>query len=368
MNGNLRENRAGFETERSMTQEAKDVLLKIDNIRGVHVQSLNSHGLQNTMLVLNSQSHSQEQFERINIFDFNSPTIPRNIELHFQSLHGTNTIIHGRDIEKEGEILISERIFKEYNIPNPELFINNYITIQGCMTNFFADGVPKTEFVILEPKKIVGILDERLDEIWFFNRFIIKQDITQEEMVWVEVCFESFEGIESTLLSIYEMFPEAIKGWYMGTHIIEDMRFIERVQSFVQSFLLMLIIVIVIMFLASTIFNQYFLLKKNKSFYGILKAKGLTNVRLSMMYFFELFFILLISGITGFGLSFALIAVLNIPFNIFLGFQFVFTFLNVITVFLSMFILAIVFATLITTVIYFFILKKDTVYLLRCNN
>gem|GEM_PF-2069712 len=374
MHGSLRENRAGFRTTWENIYERQNELYGIDNVQGVRAERLNPTFLQNITIRLNSQPFVGGQSSSIVAVDALSPTIPKNIELLFYNNYGTSPIMEGgRDIENEGEILISQRIFELHNIPNPEMFINSYITVQGEMVIFDGDffiGELAPVFTSFS-FQLVGILDSRLDSLWSFNRLVTKADLSNDDAVWVEVCFISFDGVEDTLYSLFELFPEvALHGhwWYGGQNIIYDMRFIERVQDFIQNFLLMLIIVIVIMFLASTIFNQHYLLKKNKSFYGILKAKGMMNSKLTAMYFIELLVILLLAQFLGFGLSFALIGILNIPFNAFFGFVFVFTPLNIIFAFLFAMSATLTFAISITAIIYFSILRKETVTLLRGNN
>ena len=369
--GSILENRAGMITAAQVTKSIREEVLSIDNIRGVQVQRLDSPFLESITIRLNAQPFFGSINARIHAFDLNSPSIPTNFEMLFQSTHGVNAIKYGEDIQNEREMLVSERVFNLYGISNPQMFIGSYITVQGTRRVFnFETGTYDFMFTSIS-YRLVGILDSRLDSILQGHYFITKANLLSDAMVLIEVCFESFDGVEHSLESLFVLFPDVYLNamwWYYGFGILYDMRFIERVQGFIQSFLLMLIVVIVVMFFASTIFNQYFLLKKNKSFYGVLKAKGMTNSRLTIMYFIEIFVILLLSQLISFGLSFGFIGVLNIPFYQFFRFTFLFTPWKIILTLLLATFATIFFAVIITSVIYFAIFKKEAVRLLRGNN
>ena len=111
--------------------------------------------------------------------------------------------------------------------------------------------------------------------------------------------------------------------------------------------------------------NQYYLLQKNSTFYGILKANGVDNKSVFLTHMFELAITLLISLVLAFGVGVGAFFIMQLLFDDFLGIDLVFPAGAAVGSFFGFAALCIGLAVLITVFIYNKILKKPPVYLLK---
>lgn len=280
--------------------------------------------------------------------------VPENAELAFKEKTSSNPIKFGRNIQNKGEVIVSEFLLELIDIL-PELAIGENIEITS--------GEYKLNAVVC------GVLDARFMYTynWYYTDVVGYQQSDMENNVF-EFSLKKFVGNDGLIENIENMIPEneGVSFWY-GTYIMGKMRIVEAQETLCSRFLNLISIMIFLVMCVYVACNQVYLMRKNVVFYGILKANGVSNKNIFIIHFLELFllclFSLVLSILASIGIFFALKYMMANVYSINILFSYL-TLVWSIPVFLFV---GAILSCLLTLYIYFYILKKPPIYLLKAE-
>lgn len=122
---------------------------------------------------------------------------------------------------------------------------------------------------------------------------------------------------------------------------------------------------IIVALLLNVLTSMGFLMIKKSNYYGILRAYGVQRYTLFNMMFLEIFILAMISAFIAYGLTYAIVALLDIAMASLIGIGVTFTPLNIGMTFFVAIVSSAILACLVALVNYAIIVRKDIVKLLK---
>ena len=277
--------------------------------------------------------------------------VSENIAKAFTASTDEKLLICGSNISHKEDILLSEQALNWFGLNASNDLIGKQITIING--EYSLNGI------------LCGILNSKL--FGFANSrvgFIGNQE-ESARYGYVDISLKSFLGNDDFFDEMDEMFGVEDNHYFLGNNEMGKMQLMLGQQILCSKFLSLICVIIVLVSFAYISCNQFYLLQKNSTYYGVLKANGVSNRGVFAIHLFELIMLcvtaLIIAFVASIGIFFALRAVLLEVFYIDLIFS-----AGVAVGCLFAFIgLGILFSFLITLFIYKKLLSKPTIYLLK---
>lgn len=342
-----------------MNKETLREIQSYDNVRNIILMTNyipNNTG--NYFFIINDEKIELKnpRYFSIDIIDINSKTLSDNYSIEFENKFNQSIFKYGRDIENIDEMIVCESLFDYIGIQYNESIINSNVQL-------ICDDT------IIYSKKIIGILDSRIQELSMFNNSLlcIKEDLSDCSEVVTEISLKDFSATESTLAMLKNKYN--CDYLFLGNSILESITMIINQKDFIGNFLSLICFVIVIVFLLNIIQNQILLFSKNTGFYGVLKAQGASKRNIFWLIFAELFTICLIAMIISFSLSILIMVLLKNTLALIIGLEIILPSILTLFFLLMLFVLLTLFFTLsITIIIYILYIKKPSIELLKIDD
>ncbi len=281
--------------------------------------------------------------------------IPLNYDIVLKQTTNQSAILAGTDMKNDNDILVSEIVLQYLGITNLQAALGKEIQIENGELKF--EGT------------ICGILNRQLIEDQNFLECFVayKSEDCNISDDYCYISLTTFKNSNKLVSFIESILTDDSDYFWFGTNIEEIMAIIESQKELCNSFLsfLSLIIVLVICIYISS--NQFYLLQKNSLFYGILKAHGVNNKGVFWVFFLELFLMCILAELfailLSIGIFSAIKSIISEVFFIDLGLP-----LNVVAWSVPVFLALGLFLSLsITFFVYYKILRKSPIYLLKCK-
>lgn len=343
----------------NMDKETLREIQSYDNVRNIILMTkFIPNNISKYFLIINDKKIELNNpvYSSIDIIDINSQTLSANYNIEFENKFKQSIFKYGKDIENVDEMIACESFFDYIGMQYDENIINTNIQL-FC------------EDTIVYSKKIVGILDSRIQDLSMYNNSLlcIKDDLSDCSEVVIEISLKDFSKSNSTLATLKNKYN--CDYLFLGNGILESITMIINQKNFIGSFLSLVCFVIVIVFLLNIIQNQILLFSKNTGFYGVLKAQGASKRKIFWLIFAELFMICLITMIISFLLSIFIIALLKSTLALIIGLEIVLPSILTLFFILMLFVLLTLLFTLsITIIIYMFYIKKPSIELLKIGD
>lgn len=343
----------------NMDKETLREIQSYDNVRNIILMTkFIPNNISKYFLIINDKKIELNNpvYSSIDIIDINSQTLSANYSIEFENKFKQSIFKYGKDIENVDEMIVCESFFDYIGMQYDENIINTNIQL-FC------------EDTIVYSKKIVGILDSRIQDLSMYNNSLlcIKDDLSDCSEVVIEISLKDFSKSNSTLATLKNKYN--CDYLFLGNGILESITMIINQKNFIGSFFSLVCFVIVIVFLLNIIQNQILLFSKNTGFYGVLKAQGASKRKIFWLIFAELFMICLIAMIISFLLSIFIIALLKSTLALIIGLEIVLPSILTLFFILMLFVLLTLLFTLsITIIIYMFYIKKPSIELLKIGD
>lgn len=343
----------------NMDKETLREIQSYDNVRNIILMTkFIPNNISKYFLIINDKKIELNNpvYSSIDIIDINSQTLSANYSIEFENKFKQSIFKYGKDIENVDEMIVCESFFDYIGMQYDENIINTNIQL-------FCDDT------IVYSKKIVGILDSRIQDLSMYNNSLlcIKDDLSDCSEVVIEISLKDFSKSNSTLATLKNKYN--CDYLFLGNGILESITMIINQKNFIGSFLSLVCFVIVIVFLLNIIQNQILLFSKNTGFYGVLKAQGASKRKIFWLIFAELFMICLIAMIISFLLTIFIIALLKSTLALIIGLEIVLPSILTLFFILMLFVLLTLLFTLsITITIYMFYIKKPSIELLKIGD
>lgn len=343
----------------NMDKETLREIQSYDNVRNIILMTkFIPNNISKYFLIINDKKIELNNpvYSSIDIIDINSQTLSANYSIEFENKFKQSIFKYGKDIENVDEMIVCESFFDYIGMQYDENIINTNIQL-FC------------EDTIVYSKKIVGILDSRIQDLSMYNNSLlcIKDDLSDCSEVVIEISLKDFSKSNSTLATLKNKYN--CDYLFLGNGILESITMIINQKNFIGSFLSLVCFVIVIVFLLNIIQNQILLFSKNTGFYGVLKAQGASKRKIFWLIFAELFMICLIAMIISFLLTIFIIALLKSTLALIIGLEIVLPSILTLFFILMLFVLLTLLFTLsITIIIYMFYIKKPSIELLKIGD
>lgn len=343
----------------NMDKETLREIQSYDNVRNIILMTkFIPNNISNYFLIINDKKIELNNpvYSSIDIIDINSQTLSANYSIEFENKFKQSIFKYGKDIENVDEMIVCESFFDYIGMQYDENIINTNIQL-------FCDDT------IVYSKKIVGILDSRIQDLSLYNNSLlcIKDDLSDCSEVVIEISLKDFSKSNSTLATLKNKYNYDYL--FLGNGILESITMIINQKEFISNFLSLVCFVIVIVFLLNIIQNQILLFSKNTGFYGVLKAQGASKRKIFWLIFAELFMICLIAMIISFLLSIFIMELLKSTLALIIGLEIVLPSIMTLFFLLILFVLLTLLFTLsITITIYMFFIKKPSIELLKIGD
>lgn len=296
----------------------------------------------------------------IDFMDSNSGSIiqPNDIMESDYRWDNPDLIAQGKDEVKGNEILLSKALVNEYRLNGT---LNQEIEIHYMNERFKV--------------KVVGILGDKYHLLTGNEQsaqmvMSVESDLYKAFSIKPEMAFYTELHIVDYLTSqavAQDVISEAgIINFSMGSEYgLAMASTISIVNIVITGVMASVGIGIVVALLLNVLTSMGFLMTKKSNYYGILRAYGVQRYTLFNMMFLEIFILAIISALVAYGLTYAIVAIMDIALASMIGIGVTFTPLNV----GMTFILAIgssgILASLVALVNYIKIVRKDITVLLR---
>ena len=292
------------------------------------------------------QIEAGKYFNAYLISDKSDHSIPENMSKAYGA-SGINLITYGKDITNKDDILLSEKSLSLLNIDASDELIGKSIALTNGEFSISGQICGILNGEVYSTTLFIGCLDSSVP----YNR--------------VDISLKSFLGNNDFFNKMDEMFGEEDNHYFLGNNEIEKMQLILGQQTLCSKFLSLICVIIVIVSFAYVTCNQFYLLQKNSTYYGVLKANGVSNGGIFSIHLFELIMLcttaLIIAFIASIGIFLALQKVFTEVFYI----ELIFSVGIAIGYLFALIALGILFSFLITLFIYKKLLSKPTIYLLK---
>jgi hypothetical protein len=282
----------------------------------------------------------------------NGTVLPENISLAFKEKTAAEPIKYGRNIQNTEDVIISEQIAESLGIL-PDDIIGERIKI--VCGEYELNGV------------VCGVLDKRIMYTynWCSSDIICYQSDEIESNVY-EISLKNFIGNEELIENIAKMIPEG-KGvsYWFGDYIINKIQVVEAQEELCSKFLSFMSVIVFFVMCVYVGCNQFYLMRKNSVFYGLLKSNGVSNKNIFIIHFLELFLLCLFSLALGVLCSVGILFVLQYAMANAFSISISFPFLSLIWSIPLFIFVGAVLSCLLTLYIYLHILKKPPIHLLN---
>jgi hypothetical protein len=226
------------------------------------------------------------------------------IQNYLANITNNNTeplFLYGGDLQNDGGVLLNKADADLLGLTDLAGLIGK--------TLMLADG----EFSFTA--KIKGITNPNAPHGFLFDRSVCGDEYFALNPV-LHVSLKDFVRAEKTIALMESLYGKDGGGdwddgiWfvYWGRSVLDKMAFLQKQQGLCDRFFSLLSVItfaVVFLYIAS---NQYFLLKKNTGYYGILKAAGMSERKIFLLYLSELLAVGLISLLVSAGLAAAAFA------------------------------------------------------------
>jgi len=289
----------------------------------------------------------------------------------FSAKTGENLIKYGRDLKNEEDILISENLLEAAGINGREELIGKSISLYGEYTRTYitAEGEEERHFTVDMRGNLSGIINGKFADAfdWYYGSDFVDYMKDGESATWTDVSLKSFSGNEEFFEKMNELFPEDgdIDHFFDGAGTLSEMKTVEGQQMLCNRFLSLIAAVLFVVICVYVASNQFYLLQKNSTFYGILKANGVDNKSIFLTHTFEIAITLLVALVLAFAVSVGAFFIIKTLFDDFLGIDLAFSAGIALGSFFGLVAVCALLAFLITLFIYNKILKKPPVQLLK---
>ena len=281
-----------------------------------------------------------------------------NKVLAFTAETGEEFILFGDTLQNENDMLISESLLEYLNIEERESLIGKEISINGFRIKWVDDE--KQTLPFSKSGTICGIVNGN----YGYDDFICFED--EENPAWLTmISLNTFQGNEDFFKRMEDIFDDNRYPNFAGQYQLLDMKIIEGQQTLCNRFLSIICVVLLSVICVYVASNQYYLLQKNSTFYGILKANGVDNKSVFLTHALELAITLVVALVLAFAVGVGAFFVMQLLFDDFVGINLIFNAGIAVGSFFGFLALCLVLAVLITLFIYNKILKKQPVYLLK---
>lgn len=343
----------------NMDKETLREIQSYDNVRNIILMTkFIPNNISKYFLIINDKKIELNNpvYSSIDIIDINSKTLSENYSIEFENKFKQSVFKYGKDIENVDEMIVCESFFDYIGMQYDENIINSNVQLLCDDT-------------IVYSKKIIGILDSRIQDLSMYNNSLIciKDDLSDCLEAVIEISLKDFSKSYSTLAMLKIKYN--CDYLFLGNGVLESITMIINQKKFISNFLSLVCFVIVIVFLLNIIQNQILLFSKNTGFYGVLKAQGASKRNIFWLIFAELFMICLIAMIISFLLSIFIIELLKSTLVLIIGLEIVLPSILTLFFILMLFVLLTLLFTLsITIIIYMFYIKKPSIELLKIGD
>lgn len=330
-----------------------------DNVRNIILMTkLIPDNTSKYFLIINDEKIELNNpvYSSIDIIDINSKTLSENYSIEFENKFKQSVFKYGKDIENVDEMIVCESFFDYIGMQYDENIINSNVQLLCDDT-------------IVYSKKIIGILDSRIQDLSMYNNSLIciKDDLSDCLEAVIEISLKDFSKSYSTLAMLKIKYN--CDYLFLGNGVLESITMIINQKKFISNFLSLVCFVIVIVFLLNIIQNQILLFSKNTGFYGVLKAQGASKRKIFWLIFAELFMICLIAMIISFLLSIFIMELLKSTLALIIGLEIILPSILTLFFLLILFVLlTFLFALSITIIIYMLYIKKPSIELLKIGD
>ena len=273
-------------------------------------------------------------------------TFPENMS----KVHGAineEFIIYGTDLRNKDDILLSEKVLSWFNISASNDLLGKSIEIKN------------SEYSITG--KICGILNAEVFDLDLFKGYLGEGETYDT----VDISLKGFFGNEDFFEKMNQLFGDETIHYFRGNSELENMKIINGQRILCSKFLSLICVIIAAICFAYVTCNQFYLLQKNSTYYGVLKASGVSNREVFAIHTFELVTLCVVALIIAFVISIAMFFVLQTIMAKVFYIDLVFSFGTSILIFFAFVLGCVLFSVLITLFIYKKLLSKPTIHLLK---
>lgn len=283
-----------------------------------------------------------------------------NAALAFTADKGEELLLFGETLQNENDMLISEKLLISLDITERESLIGKELSISGFK---YGDEWIDDERELLPFSKsgtICGIINGH----YKYDDYICFED-EETHATETEISLNTFIGNEDFFKRMEELFEGKYSHYFEGNSQLSRMKTVEGQQMLCNRFLSLICVVLLTVICVYVASNQYYLLQKNSTFYGILKANGVDNKSVFLTHMFELAITLSVALIIAFAFGIGVFFIMKKLFYSFLYIDLYFPAGIAVGSFFGFLALCLGLAVLITLFIYNKILKKQPVHLLK---
>ncbi len=280
--------------------------------------------------------------------------------LSFNEETGEQFLVCGETLKNDNDILVSEKLLNYFNIEERESLIGKEILISGVKYGDEWIDDEREQLPYSKSGVIRGIVNGNFG---YFNYICFADDITVATDTLISL--NTFTGNEDFFAKMDEMFGEEVSHRFEGQYRLDNLKTVEGQQSLCNRFLSLIAVVLFVVICVYVASNQFYLLQKNSTFYGILKANGVDNKSIFLTHMFEIAITLLVALVLAFAVGVGAFFIIKALFDDFLGIDLAFSAGIAFLSFFGLVAVCALLAFLITLFIYNKILKKPPVQLLR---
>ena len=283
-------------------------------------------------------------------------SISKNYQIAIATKNNEEAIIYGNDIQNNNEILVLETLLEKLEISVNGDIIGKQITI--------------TDGEMLISANICGIINKNLLNCGMIRHSFICNKSSEVDISdnFFEISLSAVRGNKELYHYVNSIMNEQVGiCFWLADYIEEKLIMMEGQEILCNNFLSVVCLIITTIIFVYISINQFYLLRKNSIYYGILKSSGVSNRNIFIIHLLELTFISGISLILalgfGIGLFFILKDVLSSVFYIEISFSIGIA----LGCFFAFLFCALALSFFITLYIYLKLLKKSTINLLKIN-
>lgn len=298
----------------------------------------------------------------------NEPTFVDN-ELSAYNKHRQGSpIIHGRDIEQVGEILVTKSLLQSWGFAD-----NNNNIDETIFNNDISVREQNDRFTILNYVRVVGVIDD-----YYFNAVYDSAYNKHYGMIAYEnTVLDAFNGKAYFYHLYYEEYTDessilkavnSINSSLTTKSLLsEDPSISELINQRNVSIRVFLLLggVLLVAIILSIILALSYIFKRKGAYYGIMKANGITNIDLFMLTFFEIMILNIIALITSWSTSLFMISILGELISLIISHTYIIKPITVALVFTFSGLIGLLLTIVIATASIFWILRQSTCKLLK---
>ncbi len=281
-------------------------------------------------------------------------SISKNYQIALAFKNNEEALIYGNEIKNSNDILILETALDKLGI-----VVNN---------DLIGKRIEITDGEMLVSANICGIINKNLTDFGMIGNSFVCNKTSSYDMAdnFFEISLSTVrenDGLNKYISSIMD--EQGGTYFWFADYIEEKLILMEGQEILCDDFLSLICFMLVIIISIYVASNQFYLLQKNSTFYGILKSSGVSNRNIFIIHLIELSFICCFALILALGLSIGIFFVLKNVLNTVFYIELEFSIGVAIGYFFACLFVVMALSFLITLFIYIKLLKKPTIYLLK---